>query len=140
MNNFILLITKIEKMSCKKWAHDLYDRMGQGQINEVFEQYYADNVVVVEGDGTVRNGKDAQREALKGWLESVEEHHGGGYTAITADEENQVTMVETWGDVTFKGGHRWKMEEVAVQKWEDGQIVHERFYYNVPPGMEGQEG
>jgi hypothetical protein len=23
------------------------------------------------------------------------------------------------------------MEEVAVQKWEDGQIIHERFYYNI---------
>ena len=120
-------------MNCKECITDLYDRMGQGEMNEVFEKYYAENVTVVEGDGTVREGKDAQREALQQWGETIEQHHGGGYTAITADEDNQVTMVETWGDMTYKGGHRWKMEEIAVQKWKDGQIVHERFYYNVPP-------
>ena len=120
-------------MNCKECARDLYDRMGQGQMNEVFEEYYADNVVVVEGDGTVREGKDTQRKALKAWEESIQEWHGGGYSSLTADEDNNVTMVESWADVTFKGGHRWKIEEVAVQKWKDGKIVHERFYYDVPP-------
>jgi len=24
------------------------------------------------------------------------------------------------------------MEEVAVQKWKDDQIIYERFYYNMP--------
>ena len=27
-------------------------------------------------------------------------------------------------------GKRINMEQVAVQQWEQGQIVHERFYYN----------
>jgi ketosteroid isomerase-like protein len=40
-------------------------------------------------------------------------------------------MVESWMDVTMKDGKRSTMEEVAVQKWEDGQIIHERFYYNI---------
>jgi hypothetical protein len=31
----------------------------------------------------------------------------------------------------MKDGKRSTMEEVAVQKWEDGQIIHERFYYNI---------
>ena len=33
-------------------------------------------------------------------------------------------------DITFKDGNRVIMEQVAVQKWENNQIVHERFYYN----------
>jgi hypothetical protein len=33
-------------------------------------------------------------------------------------------------DVTFKGGQRAKMNQVAVQKWEGEQIVHEEFYYD----------
>jgi len=32
--------------------------------------------------------------------------------------------------VTFQDGMRVNMEQVSVQKWENGQIVHERFYYD----------
>jgi hypothetical protein len=32
--------------------------------------------------------------------------------------------------VTFKGGQRMKLEQVAVRRWKDGKIVKERFYYN----------
>lgn len=41
-------------------------------------------------------------------------------------------MIESWFDVTFKGGQRMKMEEVGIQEWKDDQIVNERFYYNMP--------
>ena len=120
-------------MNCKECAQDLYDRIGRGDMEGAFNDYYADDVIVVEGDGTVREGKETQRAALAEWQSSQEEWHGGGHTSITSDEENQVTSVESWADVTFKGGHRWKLEEVGVQRWKDGKIVHERFYYNVPP-------
>jgi hypothetical protein len=30
------------------------------------------------------------------------------------------------------GGERIKLEEVMVQKWKKGQIIHERFYNNMP--------
>jgi hypothetical protein len=33
-------------------------------------------------------------------------------------------------DVTFQGGFRVKLAQVAVRTWKDGQIVRERFYYN----------
>jgi hypothetical protein len=33
-------------------------------------------------------------------------------------------------DLTFKGGNRMAMEQTAIQTWQNGQIVHERFYYN----------
>ena len=62
----------------------------------------------------------------------VQEVHDGGVGSITADEENGVTMVESWMDVTYKEGGRMKMEEVAVQKWQGDKIIHERFYHNMP--------
>jgi hypothetical protein len=30
---------------------------------------------------------------------------------------------------THKGGQRSKLNEVAVRRWKDGKVVHERFYY-----------
>ena len=107
--------------------------MGEGQMMEAFEKYYAENVVVVEANGDTRNGKEAQRQAIQQWFGMVQEMHGGGVNSITANEETGHACVESWTDVTM-GGHRNKMEEVAVQRWENGQIVHERFYYNLPEG------
>ncbi len=38
-------------------------------------------------------------------------------------------MVEGWMDVTFTNGYRVKMQQVAVQTWENGLIVNELFYH-----------
>ena len=120
-------------MSCLDNARQLQQMMGQGQTMEAFEKFYHDNVKVTEmATGEVRQGKDTQREAIKGWQASIKEWHGGGSGPVTSNEDKQTTMVESWFDATFQDGNRMKMEEVAVQKWKDGQIVEERFYYNVP--------
>ncbi len=124
-------------MSVLQNATDLYAMIGQGQMMEALEKFYADNVVVIEADGTRREGKDAQRQAVQQWFGMVQEYHGGGTEAITANEETGVACVECWTDVTMMG-NRNKMEEVAVQRWENDQIVQERFYYNAA-GMPGPD-
>lgn len=110
----------------------------EGKSWEAFEQYYAEDCKVIEmPTGEVRDGKEAQRAAIKEWFGMVEEMHQGGVKSITANEEDGTTCCEVWFDVTFKGGHRTKMEEVGVQKWKGDQIIEERFYYNAPPQQEG---
>ena len=112
-------------------AADLQNQLAQGKVMEAFEQYYADNVRVTEvPTNEVREGKDAQREAIKQWMDSVQEEHDGGILSITSNEDQGITTVESWMDVTFKDGNRGKMTEVAVQKWKGDQIVDEKFYYN----------
>lgn len=111
-------------------AKDMYNMVHTGQFFEAFEKYYAEDVEMIEATGDVRKGKDTSREFEKQFFESVEEVHGGGVNAITANEEEGITMVESWMELTFKEGGRTKMEEVAVQHWEGDQIVKERFYYN----------
>ena len=120
-------------MTLLEKAKDLQAMQAQNQTMEAFEKYYHDDCVITEmATGEVRKGKDAQREAIVKWMEGVEELHAGGVKAITANEEDGYTCTETWFDCTFKGFGRTKMEEVGVQKWKDGQIIEERFYYNMP--------
>ncbi len=120
-------------MTCYDCAVDLQKMMAEGKAMEAFEKYYDDDVVVVEmATGETRKGKAAQRDALGKWFESIKEYHSGGYGPIASNEEEGVTCVETWFDCTFQDDNRMKMEEVAVQKWKDGKIVHEKFYYNMP--------
>lgn len=114
-------------------AADIYKMMGEGKTLDAFDKYYHDDVVIQEATGDVREGKATSRQFQEQWLASIEEFHGGGARAITSNEKEKVTMVEAWVEVTFKDGNRMKMEEVAVQHWnDDGLIVRERFYYNVP--------
>ena len=120
-------------MSYLEKATELYDMLESGQMMEAFEKFYHNDVVQVEATGEERKGKDECRKSLLEWGKMVKETHGGGTDAITANEDKAVTMVETWVDVTFQDGNRMKMEEVCVQRWKDDQIIHERFYYNMPP-------
>ena len=49
-------------------------------------------------------------------------------TAITKNGEEGKTAVESTMDITFKGGNRVTVEQVATQQWEGNQIVRELFY------------
>ena len=116
-------------MSYLAKAQDVYNMMGQGQLLEAFEKYYADNIVMTEPRGT-REGKDVCREYEKAFLGMVKEFHGMEVTAIGSNEEAGTTFVESWMEVTFQDGNRVKMDQVAVQHWAGDQIVKEQFYYD----------
>lgn len=124
-------------MSYQSKAQELYAMIGQGKSLEALDAYYHEHVVVQDGNSPVRNGKEAQRKAVQEWYGMVKEMHGGGVGAITSDETNGITTVESWTEVTMQDGTRTKMEEVAVQKWEGDKIIHERFYYNPNFSQEG---
>lgn len=122
-------------MSYLEKASQLYAMIGEGKSMEALDQFYAEDCVITEGDGKQRHGLAAQKEAMTQWYGMIKEQHGGGVGCITANEDTGITTVESWVDITMQNDARWKMEEVAVQKWENDKIVSERFYYNVPPGM-----
>ncbi len=119
-------------MSCRKNIEEMYALIGQGKSMEALEKFYHEDVKVVEATGECREGKAAQKAGIEQWYSMVKERHDGGVASITADEDNNVTMVESWVDITMQNGMRMKMEEVGVQRWKDGKIIHERFYYNAP--------
>ena len=124
--NHNIVMTYLEKVKT------IYDMIFSGQLLDAFEQYYHDDVVMQEATGVVREGKEKNRGYEQQFLDSVQEIHGGGVDGIAANEEDGVTMVESWMDVTFKDGNRVKLEQVAVQRWEGDLVIHERFYYNAP--------
>ncbi|MBT34408.1 MAG: hypothetical protein CMO01_32485 [Thalassobius sp.] len=122
-------------MSYLDKAKELYSMIEQGQIMDAFEKFYHDDIEMIEATGEVRKGKDYNREFEIKFMESVQDIHGSGTGAITANEDDKTTMVSSWMDVTFKDGNRVKMEQVAVQNWQGEQIIKERFYYNPGPMM-----
>lgn len=113
--------------------------MAQGvpSIFDAVDTYYADDVTVVEATGETFTGKETQKGRIQEWIEGVVEIHDGGVRSIAAHETSPgsgVALIESYTDATFTEGGRFLFEEVAVQRWENGKVVHERFYYNMPDG------
>ncbi|MDX1418324.1 MAG: nuclear transport factor 2 family protein [Rubricoccaceae bacterium] len=115
-------------------TQDLVQMSGTGQMIEAIKKYYAEDVEIVEATGETFQGRDTQVERMTGWMGSIEEMHDGGVHAVAADEDAGVSLVESWADVTFQDGNRMLLEEVERYRWEDGKVVHARFYYNMPGG------
>ncbi len=117
-------------MEIKQLIDEMNGMIMEGQILEAFEKFYDDDVVMQENNEEAREGKDANREYEKKFVDSIEEFHGANVEAVGIDEDNNKTLVQWEMDVTFKGGDRKKMKQIAVQKWKDGKVIKEQFYYD----------
>ena len=106
----------------------LNDMIGKGQILDAFDRFYADNVEMQENSSEPIRGKAACRKHEEEFLDSIATFHGAqlGATAVGDD----VSFAEWVFDVTFKGAERTRLTQVAVRRWHNGQVVHERFYYD----------
>lgn len=101
---------------------------------EAFETYYADDCIMQENNEEPRVGKEANRAFEQEFLGSVEAVHDQAIKAVAINEETGVVFIQAWMDATFKGLGRMEMEEVQVQTWKEGKIVHEKFFYDRSAG------
>jgi ketosteroid isomerase-like protein len=99
-----------------------------GKALEGFDAYYADDVEMQENAEAPRKGKDLNREFEIKFFSGIEVFHGAKVLAQAVNGD--VSFSEWVMDVTFKGGGRVQMQQVAVRRWKDGKIASERFYYN----------
>lgn len=125
-------------MTLLERAQHLQELAHGPSIFEAVDTYYADDVEIVEATGETATGRETQKARIRQWQETVKAVHGGGTPRAVAATEtgpgSGVVFVETSDDIEFVDGTRFQMDEVAVQRWEDGKVVHERFYYTPPPG------
>jgi ketosteroid isomerase-like protein len=108
--------------------NDLNEKILTGKAMEGFEQYYADDVVMQENSDAPFEGKELNRKREIEFFESVAEWHGARLEAGAVNGDT--TFGQWWMDVTFKNGYRYTNTQVAVRKWKDGKLVHERFFYH----------
>jgi ketosteroid isomerase-like protein len=95
---------------------------------DAFEELYADDVVMQENSDEPRVGKEVNRKAEQEFFASIGEWHDG---KMLGSAVNGDTSFSQWFmDLTFKNGTRYTLSQVAVRKWKDGKVVHERFFYS----------
>lgn len=114
-------------MSLELSVKKLNELIEQKRLVDGIETFYADDVAMVEAGGTPMVGKQANRDrervfegGLKRWdatlvASAVDESTGTALNQWLIDYEH-----EQWGPGT--------LNQVAVQRWRDGRIVHEAFY------------
>jgi ketosteroid isomerase-like protein len=100
-----------------------------GRSLEAIDRFYADEVEARENDQAPRVGKALNRANEERNLRSLTAPPTLVARAVTWNEADGVSMIE-W-DIRFtpKKGAPMRLEEVAVQRWRDGKIVSERFFY-----------
>jgi hypothetical protein len=99
-----------------------------GKAMDAFEELYAEDVVMQENNDPPCVGKAANRKRELEFFSGVEAWHSGNLD--TSAVNGDVSFSEWTMEVTLKGMGRIKMNQVAVRRWKNGQVVHEKFYYN----------
>ena len=97
-----------------------------GRFIEALQRYYHPSAVVWENRQQSRVGLDAliQNEHLVlNAFTAVE-----GRAAMVLVDGDDVTI--NWRFAFSNDSAQVSLDEVAVQQWQDGKIVHERFYYD----------
>jgi len=112
----------------KELVQDLAKMIGEGKIMEAFEKYYAENVTMQENETAHRVGKDANRAFEEAFVGGITEFRESKVLGITWGDN--ISMVESHMDATHKDWGVMKKTQVAVQRWQDGKIVSEKFYYD----------
>lgn len=114
-------------MDNRERLNDLINGLLTGRLMEVFETYYADDVVMNENADPAgdRVGKDANRQ-YEAYFAANAQWHDARVGAVIVDGDH--SAYEMYMDLTFMGT-RMQRTQVAVQTWRDGKIVREVFYY-----------
>ena len=114
-------------MPTKTRVQDLVALVEQGRIIEAIEEFYADDVVMQESNGTATAGKAANLERERAFFGSITDART---RALDVAVDGDRAAINWLFEYTGADGRRYRMDQVALQRWQDDRVVHERFYYD----------
>jgi len=108
--------------------NDLFGYIRQGKIIEAMTEFYEKDTKMQENANPPTVGLAANIEREKQFMSGVKEWKGFNVAASAVGDN--VTFYECSLDFIATNGQPVHMEQVVVSRWENGKIVHERFYYD----------
>lgn len=115
-------------MSTEKLVYDLQEHIKQGKIIEAMEKFYDPEVSMQENANPPTKGRAPNIEREKQFLAQVKTWKGYSVNAIAV--AGHTAFVEAVMEFENTAGQNVRLEQVSVQRWKNGSIVHERFYYD----------
>lgn len=112
----------------KTLVEELNQMILEGKILDAFEKFYADDVVMQDNNYPQRVGKDVSRRYENDFVNGLTEFRGAKVLNTLISDDLAVT--EWWFDYTHKDYGVRNYRQLAVQRWKNGKIIEEKFYYN----------
>lgn len=100
----------------------------EGKILEAFEKFYDDDVVMQDNNYPAREGFEVNKQYEEAFVNGLTEFRGAKVINTLISDDMAVT--EWWFDYTHKDYGVRNYTQLAVQRWKNGKIVEEKFYYN----------
>jgi hypothetical protein len=111
-------------------------------VEEIYERFYDENVVVQENLNPPRVGRAISIDRQKRMNANVQEIHEVKIGAVLVDNTGEAnpldgrSAIELHLELTTVDGYRIRIEELGLQTWKDGRIIHERYFYD-PVNIQG---
>ena len=115
-------------MSTRERVQELVRYVQAGRIPEAIDEFYAETASMQENRGPATVGKAANIVRERAFADSVERWHEVSVRSVAVDGDQ--VLIEWVFDYTMRDGQRIRMEEIAQQRWRDGKIERERFFYD----------
>ena len=108
-------------------VQQLVARAEQWKILEAMQEFYADNVVMQDNLNAPTIGLAANLERERAFVASVTKVNEMRAEAVIVDGNRAVI---NWRQDLIVNGQRLTFDQLSLQVWENGKIVHERFVYD----------
>lgn len=100
----------------------------EGNILAAFEEFYAENVSMQENENPPTLGKTACRINEENFVNNITAFRGAKVKNVIVSDD--LSVVEWHFDFTHKEWGVRNYDQLSVQRWKDGKIISEKFYYN----------
>jgi ketosteroid isomerase-like protein len=110
-------------------VREFAELLRKGRPLAAMEQYYAPEVTVFENRRLARAGKQQCLQYERDALANQPDAPRFKLVTMAVNEATGHAFLEYVVRFRSAEGRPVRLEEVAVQSWESGQIVQERFYY-----------
>lgn len=121
------MTTNLQTTNLQAVFDEIQSLVLQGKAMDAFEKYYADDVVMQENENPPTVGKDANRQRELDFFSKLVEFRGARVKQVAFGDN--VIISEWFLDYTHQDWGKRTYDQVSVQQWKDGKVVHERFYY-----------
>ena len=109
-------------------VNELNGYIQTGKILEAMDEFYDQNVEMRENAGEPTVGLAANIEREKQFLANVKTFHAFEVKGVATAPD--LSIVESEMRFTSQEDQEVVLQQVSVQRWQNGKIVSERFYYD----------
>lgn len=107
---------------------DLIANVRQGRLADSILAFYGENVRMQENLAEPTVGRQANVERERAFEQSIASWNAVQANAVLVDGDQAV--IHWVMDYNSSDGKRYRLDQLSLQRWKDGVIVEERFFYD----------